>query len=51
MVRYNVYNKLCTKDGEKNIFRIFKEIERKSKDLYNIRCINDEDKKILIILN
>ena len=41
-----VYEKLDTKEVEKDIYRISRIRERKTRDLYTMRCGKDEDQKI-----
>jgi len=43
-----VYEKLDTKEVEKDIYRIAQIRERKTKDLYTVRCVKDEDQKVLV---
>ncbi|KAJ7952361.1 Retrovirus-related Pol polyprotein LINE-1 [Quillaja saponaria] len=43
-----LYQKLETKDGEKNIYRIAKQRERRTKDLIRIKCIKDEADRVLV---
>ena len=43
-----VYKKLDTKDVEKNIYRIARIRERKTRDLCTVRCFKDENQKILV---
>ena len=43
-----VYEKLDTKQVEKDIYRIFRIRERKTRDLCTVRCVKDEDQKILV---
>ena len=43
-----VYEKLDTKEVEKDIYRIARTRERKTRDLYTVRCVKDEDQKVLV---
>ncbi|KAJ7942848.1 Retrovirus-related Pol polyprotein LINE-1 [Quillaja saponaria] len=43
-----LYQKLETKDGEKDIYRIAKQRERRTKDLIRIKCIKDEVDRVLV---
>ena len=43
-----VYEKLDTKEVEKDIYKIARIRERKTKDLCTVRCVKDENQKILI---
>jgi len=43
-----LYQKLETKEGEKDIFKLARVRERKPKDLGNIRCIKDNNHKVLV---
>jgi len=43
-----VYEKLNTKEVEKDIYRITRIRERKTKDLCTVRCVKDEDQKVLV---
>jgi len=43
-----MYEKLDTKEVEKDMYRIARIRERKTKDLYTVRCVKDEDKKVLV---
>ena len=43
-----VYEKLDTKEVEKNIFRIARIRERKTRNLCTDRCVKDEDQKVLV---
>ena len=42
-----VYEKLDTKEVEKDIYRITRIRERKTRDLCTVRCVKDEDQKVL----
>ena len=43
-----VYEKLDTKEVEKDIYKIARIRERKTKDLCTVRCVKNEDQKILV---
>ena len=43
-----VYEKLDTKEIEKDICKIARIRERKTRDLCNVRCVKDEDQKVLV---
>ena len=43
-----VYEKLDTKEVKKDIYRIARIREKKTRDLYIVRCVKDEDQKVLI---
>ena len=40
-------NGLGTKDGEKEVFKLARASERKTRDLGVVRCIKDEEGKVL----
>ena len=40
--------KLDTKEVEKDIYRIARIRERKTRDLCTVRCVKDEDQKVLV---
>ena len=42
-----VYEKLNTKEVEKDIYRITRIREKKTRDLCTMRCVKDEDQKVL----
>ena len=42
-----LYHRLGTKDGEKEVFKLAMARERKTRDLGVVRCIKDEDGKVL----
>ena len=43
-----VYQKLETKEGEKDVFKLAKAREKKTRDLGCVRCIKGEDGKVLV---
>ena len=44
----NIYNKLDMKEGEKDIYKLAKLRERKTKDFKYIKCVKGEDERVLI---
>ena len=45
----DLYNKLDTKDGERCMYKLAKQRDRKSKDLVQVKCIKDENQKVLFL--
>ena len=43
-----LYRKMETKEGEKDVFRLARATEKKTRDLGNIRCIKGDDGKSLV---
>jgi len=43
-----LYQRLETKEGEKDVFRLARAWERRTRDLGSVRCIKDDDGKILV---
>ena len=43
-----LYQKLETKEGEKDVFKLARAREKKSRDLGNVRYIKGEDSKVLV---
>ena len=43
-----LYQKLETKEGEKDVFKLAKAGEKKTRDLRCVRCIKGEDSKVLV---
>ena len=43
-----VYEKLDTKEVEKDIYKIAQIMERKTRDLCTVRCVKDKDQKVLV---
>jgi hypothetical protein len=44
----SLYNKLDSKEGQNDIFRLAKARERKTRDLTQVKCIKDEDGRVLV---
>ena len=44
----DLYHNLSTKDGEKNVYRIAKLRERKTKDFNQVKCIKDDNNRLLV---
>jgi hypothetical protein len=42
-----LYQRLSTKEGEKNIYRIAKSRERKMRDIIQVKCIKDVTEQLL----
>ena len=42
------YDKLGTKDGKKDVYKLAKLRERKTRDFNHIKCINNEDSRVLV---
>jgi hypothetical protein len=42
-----LYQRLGTKEGEKNIYRMAKRRERKTRDIIQVKCIKDETERLL----
>jgi hypothetical protein len=42
-----LYQRLGTKEGEKNIYRMVKSRERKMRDIIQVKCIKDETERLL----
>ena len=47
-VYQDLYERLDSKDGENDIYRIAWMKEKKTRDLSNIRCIKDHNHKVLV---
>jgi len=43
-----LYQKLETKEGEKDIFKLARVREKKTRDLGSVRCVKSEDGNVLI---
>ena len=43
-----LYQKLYFKEGEKEVFKLARARERRTRDLNSVKCIKDEDGRILI---
>ena len=44
----DLYNRLDTKEGKKDIYKLAKLRERKTKDFNYIKCVKGEDERVLI---
>jgi len=44
----DLYQKLSTKEGEKNVYKIATLRERKTRDFNQVKCIKDEDNRLLV---
>jgi hypothetical protein len=42
-----LYQRLSTKEGEKNIYRMAKSRERKTRDIIQVKCIKDATERLL----
>jgi hypothetical protein len=42
-----LYQRLSTKEGEKDIYRMTKSQERKTRDIIQVKCIKDATKRLL----
>jgi hypothetical protein len=42
-----LYQRLCTKEGEKDIYRMTKSRERKMRDIIQVKCIKDATDQLL----
>ena len=43
-----LYHKLNSKEGENEVFKLARVRERRTKDLSSMRCIKDENDKVLV---
>jgi hypothetical protein len=43
-----LYQRLGTKESEKSIYRMAKSIERETRDIIQVKCIEDETEWLLI---
>ena len=43
-----LYDKLGTKEGEKDAYKLAKFRERKTRDFNHIKCIKNEDTRVLV---
>jgi len=43
-----LYQKLNTKEGENEVFKLARAMKRQTRDLNSVRCIKDEDGRVLI---
>ena len=46
-----MYKGLDTKEGDLNIYKLARAKEKKTRDLNQVRCINDENGKVLATVN
>ena len=44
----DLYQRLATKEGEKDIYRMARICERKTRDINQIKCIKDETDRLLV---
>jgi hypothetical protein len=44
---YGLYQRLSTKEGEKDIYRMAKNRERKTRDIIQVKCIKDKIERLL----
>ena len=44
----DLYDKLGTKDGENDVYKLAKLRERKTRDFNHIKCIKNEDSRVLV---
>ena len=44
----DLYHNLSTKEGEKNVYRLAKLRERKTRDFNQVKCIKDDNNKLLV---
>ena len=44
----NLYQRLSTKEGEKDIYRMARARDRKTRDFNQVKCINDEREQLLM---
>jgi hypothetical protein len=42
-----LYQRLCTKEGENDIYRMTKSRERKTRDIIKVKCIKNEIERLL----
>ncbi|WP_272658120.1 hypothetical protein [Providencia sp. PROV105] len=45
----DLYNRLDTKEGERCLYKLAKQRDRRSKDIVQVRCIKDENNKVLFL--
>ena len=43
-----LYQRLNSKEGENEVFKLARARERRTRDLSSVRCIKDEDGKVLV---
>ena len=44
----DLYQRLSTKEGEKDIYRMARVRERKTRDFHQVKCIKDEKEHLLV---
>lgn len=44
----DLYRKLGTREGEKDVYKLARMRERKSRDLDHVRCIKSDDQRVLV---
>jgi len=44
----DLYQRLSTKEGEKNIYRMARARDRKTRDFNQVKCIKDKRKQLLV---
>ena len=44
----DLYDKLGTKNGEKDVYKLAKLRERKTRDFNHIKCIKNKDSRVLV---
>ena len=50
--KYNeVYEKLGTREGRKEVYRIARSRAQKQRDVGNAKCVRDEDEEVLVMDN
>jgi hypothetical protein len=42
-----LYQRLCMKEGEKDIYKMAKSLERKTRDIIQLKCIKDATERLL----
>jgi hypothetical protein len=42
-----LYQRLCIKEGEKDIYMMAKSLERKTRDIIQVKCIKDATERLL----
>ena len=44
----DLYQRLSTKEGEKDIYRMVRDCDRKTRDFNQVKCIKDEREQLLV---